>query len=136
MSDESDFAGSAGTLGRGRHTVRITRAETGTSLRGSAQVEVWLENGEASIRDCVVITPETIGRIVSLIDAASLPRPFGDDVEDPYTGKLSQSYCDKLVGRRVHILVREERTGDDPPRTRRIITGYHPSLPRQGFVAF
>jgi hypothetical protein len=111
-------------LPAGSHVVEIRRAEGGDSPDGHPQVELVLGNEDGAVIDRVAISPRSIGRIVSLIDAAGLPRPQGDDVADAGAGRLSAAYVARLVGRRVTIVVRRATDPESPTQETATVVSY------------
>jgi hypothetical protein len=125
-------------LGEGNHICDVVSLEDGTSSGGHPQIAAQFRNQDGEIRDWLVITPNTFGKITSFIlalgvEQANYPKP--DDDFDSSTGRFKQEYLDALVKmhRKVGLVVRNE---DDPrnidpstmqPRKRARVKGYvHP----------
>jgi hypothetical protein len=109
-----------GMLPEGMHTCRIKSAEEGRSSNGHPQVELEFEavEGEyvgATIRDWLVVVPQTFGKVKQLVEAAKLDYPAGEFALE----------ARDLVGRRVAILVREEP--DHKGESRRRVKSYDPA---------
>jgi len=107
----------------GDHVVTIVDPRSGDSSGGFPQVELRVENELGSLRDWLVITPNTIGKVVMVFDAAGVARPQ-DGEYDPETGKLTDACVDRLHNRKVGVIVREEPDNRDPTKMRRRIMGY------------
>jgi len=107
----------------GDHVVTIINPMSGDSSGGFPQVELRVENELGSLRDWLVITPNTIGKVVMVFDAAGVDRPQ-DGEFDPETGKLTDACVDRLHNRKVGVIVREEPDNRDPTKMRRRIMGY------------
>lgn len=90
-------------LPAGRHTCKVAEAKESVSSGGHDQIELELEatDGEfvgASIRDWIVITPATLGKVRQVLEAASVSIPEGEFKLD----------VQSLVGSLVAVTVREE----------------------------
>jgi hypothetical protein len=103
----------------GQHVFRIDEATEGTSSGGHDQLEVSLrvESGDsvgATMRDWIVITPATLGKVRQFLEATEVEIPPGEFA-------LPTS---RLPGRLVKGTVRlEERDG----KTRARLVAYEPS---------
>lgn len=87
----------------GTYVCQIDEAQEGTSSGGHPQIELSLralgsEHNGGTIRDWIVVLDTTLGKVKSLLEAASVRIPEGDFDLDPTI----------LEGQRVQILVREE----------------------------
>jgi len=111
-------------LGDGNHVVKITGAEDGSSSGGHPQIELQLANDQGEIRDWMVITKASVGKVVSLATAAGVEIPSEDDIADTSTLRLKQAWIDKLVGKTVGIVVRDEPSFKDPKRMISRVQGY------------
>ena len=105
----------------GNHIVDIQVAEDGTSSKGNPQIELRVGNPEGILRDWLVITHATVGKIVQLAEAAGVPIPDDDDIADLETLRLKQTWIDKLLGKRIGVVAREE-IFNEKPRTK--VQGY------------
>lgn len=116
---------STGTmLPAGNHVCEVLSADaTGESSNGYPQVELEVGNADGSIRDWLVITPKTVGKIVQVIQALGLEPPSDGQV-DPSDHRLAQAYVATWVGRRVGVVIRSEPGYKDPTRTRERVQGY------------
>ena len=110
-------------LPAGDYVLDVLEAESGLSSGNYPQVELKLGNDQGTIRDWVVITQNSIGRVVQLTDALGLDRP-GDGEFNAETLALSDAYIAKMVGRRVGVVVRSEPDYNDPTKTRDRVKGY------------
>jgi len=111
-------------LGEGNHVVNITVAEDGTSSGRHPQIELQLANGDGEIRDWLVITPASVGKVVALAQAAGIDLPTDDDIADSDTLRLKQEYIDRLHGKVVGAVVRNEPSFKDPSRMIPRVQGY------------
>jgi hypothetical protein len=107
----------------GSHVVTITDPVMGQASTGNPQIELRVEGDLGSMRDWLVITPNTIGKVVSVFDAAGIERPQ-DGEFDPDTGVLTDACVDRLHNRKVGVVVREEPDNREPGKMRRRIAGY------------
>jgi hypothetical protein len=117
-----------GILPAGEHVVQIVDVEgDGNSSGGYPQIVVNAGNDEGTIRDWIVVIPSTIGKVVQLTDAAGLDRPSDAQVDADGAGyRLDPRYLDKLVGKQVGVVVRDEPDRQDPTRTRQRVAGWVP----------
>jgi len=107
----------------GDHVVTIVNPMAGQSSGGYPQVELRVESEIGSLRDWIVITPSTIGKIVQVFDAAGVDRPQ-DGEYDTETGALTDACVDRLHNRKVGVVVRDEPDNRDPTKMRRRVQGY------------
>jgi hypothetical protein len=110
-------------LGEGNHVVEIKDARVGTSSGGHPQIELQLGNSEGEIRDWLVITQASIGKVVALAQSADMALPDDDEIEGDGL-RLKQVYVDRFVGRQVGIVVRDEPSYKDPDKTVSKVQGY------------
>lgn len=106
---EFDFSGEEawkGTplLGPGKHTVTVEDIEEGESSGGHPQVQVELASDEGQIRDWIVLTAGSLGRLLMLTEAAGLDNP--GKVKIP--SKEWSAYVGQLGHKRVRIFVQEQ----------------------------
>lgn len=107
----------------GDHLVTIVNPIVSESSGGYPQIELRVENAQGSLRDWIVILPSTIGKVVSVFDAAGVARPQEGEF-DPETGRLTDATVDRLHNRRVGVVVRQEPDNRDPTKLRTRIQGY------------
>lgn len=102
----------------GWNTVKITKAEEGTSRNNHPQVELeyTAEDGGATIREWLVFTEGSIGKAKSVTDAAGI-EPKGGDWEFP---------TEQLVGKKLLVFVAEEPSFKDPDKTYRNVKSHAP----------
>lgn len=110
----------------GWHVCKITDSQETESGQGNPQIELDLEaiggdNAGGSIKDWIVVVPQTYGKVKQLLQAAGVEVPAGD----------AQLDVAVLKGREVSILVKQEPKFDDPSKTVNKVAGY--DMPR--FVA-
>lgn len=98
----------------GTYVTQIAEAVEGTSSNQNPQIELRLECREGAIRDWIVITPKTLGKVRQLLEAAGVQIPPGDFQLD----------ADTLLRRRVQIVVREQPDNQGKLRSR--VIGYEP----------
>jgi len=108
----------------GNHVATIEEAQDGTSSGNYPQIELRLVNDKGAIRDWLVITQVSIGKIVALATAAGVELPEDSDIADIASLRLKQSYIDKLVGKKVGVVIRSEPDYKDPTKTRLRVQGY------------
>jgi hypothetical protein len=126
-----------GILPAGEHLVEVVDIEgDSTSSGGYPQIVVNVSNADGQIRDWIVVIPSTIGKVVQLTDAAGLERPTDAQVEADGPGyRLDPKYLDKLVGKQVGVVVRDEADRNDPSKVRQRVAGYvAPSSVKQSDV--
>lgn len=109
-------------LGEGNHIVDIKDAHMSTSSGGHPQIELEFGNTEGKIRDWLVITDASIGKVVQLVQSVGMALPEDDDIEGGL--RLKQVYVDRLVGHKVGIVVRDEPSYKDPEKTISRVQGY------------
>lgn len=109
-------------LGPGNYIVTIIEAEDGTSSGGHPQVSLLLKNDQGQIRAWQVITDASIGQIVALAQSAGIELPGDEDIVEGL--RLRQAYYDRLIGKQVGIVVREEPSWKDPTKMRSTVAGY------------
>jgi len=109
-------------LGEGNHIVDIKDAEVGTSSGGHPEIRLQLANIDGEIRDWLVITDATVGKVVALAQSAQVALPEDDDIEDGL--QLKQVYVDRFVGRQVGIVVRMEKSFKDETKEGARVQGY------------
>lgn len=85
-------------------------------------LELQDDKTNGTIRDWLVITPKSIGKIAQLYDAAGVERPRADEVGSD--GTLSHSAADRLVGKKVGFIVRDEPSLKDPAKIYGRVQGY------------
>ena len=117
-------------LPKGNHVCEIRAVEAGpnTSTGGHPMVMVRVGNDAGEIRDWLVISsPATFGKFTALVLAAGVPEaewPKPGEDFNAESGRVGQAYADKLVGRKVGVVVREDYDNSDPPKLRPEVAGY------------
>jgi hypothetical protein len=115
-------------LGAGDHLVSVLEVDgTTTSSGGYPQIELRLGNDNGSIRDWLVITPATLGKISQVIQALGVELPDTETEISQADNRVSQSYLDGWIGKQVGIVAREEPAYNDPSKMRTKIKGYVPA---------
>lgn len=109
-----------GSLPPGTYVCRISEVKEGQSSGGHPQIELELtcEDGEQrgqTQRDWITVTPNTLGKVRQVLEAANVQLPAG-----PF--QLDSSM---LANKLVEIVVREERDNEGKPRNR--VQGYKPA---------
>jgi hypothetical protein len=117
--DDVEAWSAGGTLPPGVHLCRIDEAAEGKSSGGHPQIELLLRatNGEyagGKIRDWLVVTAGSLGKVKQLMEAAAVPIPGGEFAIN----------TNALVGRAVMVVVREEKDRTDPSVMRSRVKGY------------
>jgi len=113
-------------LRAGDHVVTVAEADgTTTSSGGYPQIELRLENDGGSIRDWIVITPATYGKIAQVIQAIGAELPDENQHISKDDHRIAQAYLDaQWVGKQVGIIAREEPGYNDPSKMWTKIKGY------------
>lgn len=111
-------------LPAGNYVAKIDEASDGTSSGGYPQIELKMTNALGAIRDWMVITETSIGKVVALAQAAGVALPIDDDIVDQNSLRLKQVWIDRLVGKTVGIVVRDEPDYKDPTKIRQRVQGY------------
>lgn len=106
----------------GWHNVKIVSSEEGQSSGGHPEIELELESllGEGRMKDWIVVTSQSLGKVRQLIEAAGVQIKGGVWEFDPAL----------LTGAEVSILVRVEPKLSDPSQTVHKVVGYE--MPRGG----
>ena len=102
LKDAEEWTG-GGILGPGYHEVKIAKAMEGESSGGHPQIELEFDGvgNPGSIRDWLVITPNTVGKLKQLTTAAGI------------TIDSDEFDATKLLGQRLSIFVAEEPDRQD-----------------------
>ena len=98
-------------LPKGNYVIRITEIENVLSSGGYPMLKIRLESDAGYQFDNLVISPNefSVSKLLGLIDSAKIPRPDPEKGEiDKESGKLSDAYVNKLIGREVGVIVRDE----------------------------
>ena len=127
--DEAWEVGTSTLLQRGNHVTEITEIDARqTSSGGYPMIEVKTANDDGDIRNWIVISDaKTFGKFTSLVLAAGVPeadypQPGIDfDIEN---GRVTQEYAQKLLGRKVGTVVRDEEDKRNPGTMRPAVAGY------------
>jgi hypothetical protein len=108
----------------GKHVVTVQEAAEGKSSGNFPQIELRLEASDgASIRDWIVVIPQTYGKVKQLFEAAGKP------IQDGQEEVTAQA----LLGCRLLITVQEKPDRVDPSKTRTRVEAYEP-VPGQAGV--
>lgn len=118
-----DASSSGSILSAGEHVVDIREVDDATSRNGNPQMVLEVGNASGHLRDWVTVTPNTLGRVVQLADAAGVDRP-ADGEFDPETLRLSEAWRAKLKGKKVGIVAVDEPHYSEPGKTVTKIQGY------------
>jgi hypothetical protein len=126
-------------LGPGNHICDIREITAGpdtTSKNGYPEVRLKLANEHGSLRDWITISSTTtFGQFTSLVLAAGFPEsewPQAGTDFDPTNGMIYQAYADKLLGKVVGVVAREEPDYRNPEKTRTRVKGYVPPSEIEG----
>ncbi|CAB4197815.1 hypothetical protein UFOVP1313_33 [uncultured Caudovirales phage] len=124
--DVSSAGGSADSfLGAGDHVVTVQEVDgTTTSSGGYPQIELRLGNESGSIRDWLVITPSTYGKIAQVIQALGVELPDAETEISQDDHRVAQGYLDGWIGKSVGVIARDEPAYNDPSKMRTRIKGY------------
>jgi hypothetical protein len=102
----------------------IESVATGRSGGNYPQIELEVKTGDNRTRkDWLVITPNTIGKVVQLLKACGAGTPPDEVVREDYA--IEESWLRKnVLGKRVGVIVREEEKYNDPGKFVPKIRGY------------
>lgn len=114
-------------LGVGNHAVKIVEAEDGTTSNNNPQIVLRFENDQGSIRAWEAYHSEFLSKIVSLYQAAGVALPQEGEFDPSDSCRLTQDCIDRLRGRMVGIVVREEDDFKNPGQKRSRVKGYVPA---------
>jgi len=114
-------------LGAGNHVCSITAANATTSSGGNPQIELEVGNDNGTLRDWIVITPASFGKVVMLAQAAGV-EPTEEEAESFKTngGRAPDTWLRRLEGKQIGVVAREEADFKDPSKTRVRVQGYVP----------
>jgi hypothetical protein len=112
-------------LPAGDHVVHVASIESGYSRNGYPQIELEVGNKDGTLRDWLVITPRTRGKIVQFVNALGASYPTAADIGAD--DGLSQEYLDKLKGLSCKILARDEPKMNNPEQMITRIKAYAPA---------
>jgi len=98
------------TLPKGNWLVKVTEVENETSSGGYPMLKITLETDLGRQWDNLVISPNefSVGKLFGLTDSAGLPRPVPDTDMSTQDGRLTDAYVNKLIGKTVGVVVRDE----------------------------
>jgi hypothetical protein len=113
-------------LGEGDYVLNVDSIDgTGNSSGGYPQIEIQMSNSAGSLRDWIVVTQSSIGRVVAFTDAVGLPRPTDEQIQDTGDGfRLAKAYLDQALSKKVGVVARDEPDYKDPSKRRTRIAGY------------
>ena len=111
-------------LPAGNHVVRIEECTTGHSRNNFPQLELRLVNNQGAIRDWMVITEASVGKVVALANAAKVDLPTDADIIDTAKLELSEAYASKFIGKTVGVVIRNEPDYKDATQERARVQGY------------
>jgi hypothetical protein len=106
----------------GSHVVKVVSASMGDTKTGKPQIELKVESTSGAIRDWLVITPKSIGKIAALYDASGTNRPQAEEV-NPHTGVIADEAVGRLLGKTVGVVVYDDTDGLTG-KTQRRVRGY------------
>ena len=111
-------------LAPGDYVVRITNTDTERAQSsGNLQLLLWLENDAGSIRDWISVTQANMGKVVAPFVRTGIALTNQD--WDANEGNFKPGVIDRLVGKQVGIVVKEETdTYQGQARTRTRVAGY------------
>ena len=111
----------------GNHVVKIDSATSSKTRKENNQIELQVSNDKGDLRDWVVYAEQNgVAKVVALYQAAGVELSNADQDD---TGQLSQAAVDRLVGKKVGVVVIDEESYKDPSKTYRSIKGYvHPTV--------
>lgn len=110
----------------GNHVVKIIQADGGTtrSVNAYPQIELKFEAPTGTIRDWLVYHSQLLGKVASLYDAAGVTQPQEGEYDTEDNCRLTQKCIDRLWGKTIGIVVREEDDNRNPGQKRRRVQGY------------
>jgi hypothetical protein len=123
---EAFYPATAEVLPKGNYIVRIHELENVTSSGGYPMLKLVLENEQGRQWDNLVISPNEFSkaRLAGLINSAGIPGPSVPEDMNPQDGRLTDAYTNRLLGRSVGLIVRDEEdnrpehAGEWRPRVR------------------
>jgi hypothetical protein len=112
-------------LPAGNHVVKIDKAEIGNSRGGHPQIELSVSNAEGELRDWLVITEQSFGKVIALSLATGV-QPTDEEKQYFEANGLRppESFVTRLVGKQVGIVARDEEKMNDPSKKTTRIQGY------------
>src|SRR5215831_12370185 len=112
-------------LGVGNFIVKIVYAEDATAkTSGNPQIALKFENEQGAKLDWCAYSGDFLARVVSLFDAAEVQRPQPGEFDPNDNYRLTQACIDRLVGKTIGIVNREEPDYKDPTVMRVRVQGY------------
>src|ERR1051325_6389184 len=114
-------------LPAGNYVCKITEAEDDTSSGGHPQINLRVEDeeGNGAIRGWPTITEASFGKVVALAQAAGVsPTETEQKHFQDKGGRAPKTWLNKLVGKSIGVVVREEPDSQDPTNTRPRAQGY------------
>jgi hypothetical protein len=111
-------------LPAGNYVCTIEEAATGWSRNGYFQIELKLTNAQGTIRDWMVVTENSVGKVVALANATKVDLPTDADITDTAKLTLSDEYVYRFAGKTVGVVVRDEQDFKDPTQMRPRVQGY------------
>lgn len=117
-------------LSAGDYVLEVKKAEAGQSSGGYFQIELECGNDDGHIRDWLVVTQNAVGKVAQLADAAGIARPTDGEFDAnpgglaPGSVSISSAWIDRLVGKKLGVVIREVEDYNDPTKTRTRVQGY------------
>lgn len=114
-------------LPAGNYVCKITEAEDDTSSGGYPQINLRVEDeeGNGAIRDWLTITEASFGKVVALAQAAGVsPTETEQKHFQDKGGRAPKTWLNKLVGKSVGVVVRDEPDYKDATKMRQRVQGY------------
>jgi len=106
------------------HGNAVRRRVKSSQQRNHFEIRLKLANQQGTIRDWLVITENSVGKVVALANAARVDLPSDADVVDTAKLALSQGYVDQFIGKSVGVVIRNETDYKDPTQERPRVQGY------------
>lgn len=114
-------------LGKGNWVTEILSAEKGKSSKGNHQIEIEYGCNEGTIREWLVVTTGTVGKLLSLSRGTGVN--LSNEVKQfvsANNGEVPDNWAKALVGKRVGIIVRDEDDDRNPGKTRPRVQSHVP----------
>lgn len=114
-------------LGEGDHIVTIESAEDASSQQGKPQIALVFANAQGSKQDWCNYSSDFLAKVVALFDAAGIPRPQDGEFDPNDNFRLTSACIQRLVGKRLGIVIRPEPDFNDATVMRDRVQNYIPA---------
>jgi len=112
-------------LGVGNHIVKITQADDETTeSSGNPKLVLRFENANGAQRAWENYHERFLDKIVALYDSAGIERPQEGEYDPEDHCRLTEKCRKRLLNRYVGIIVRKEKSNNDPTKEFDRVKGY------------